>query len=246
VVARAAPDGYTLVMSDRSALAVAPHLQKSLPYDVEKDFAPISLVALAPPILVVHPAFPAHTLRALMAYVREHPGEVSYASAGPGTATHVAAELLKHLAQLDMVAVHYKGGGAAIAAIVSGEVPVGTALVPAVLPHIKSGRVRPLAVAADKRFAGLPEIPTAAQAGLAGFESQFWIGLLAPARTPGPLVSRLNADVGAVLRTEEFRAVLLSQGADAAPGTPAEFAQLIRTEMQRMKNLVALTRMRAD
>src|SRR3954469_6642432 len=170
MVARAAPDGYTLVVSDRSALAVAPGLYKSLPYDAQKDFAPISLVAIAPPILVVHPSFPAASLRELIAYVKHNPGKVNYASAGPGTATHVAGELLRHLATLDMPIVHYKGGGAAIVAMIAGEVPVGTALIPAALPQIKAGRLKALAVAANKRFAGTPDVPTAMEAGLPGFE----------------------------------------------------------------------------
>ncbi len=246
MVARAAPDGYTLVVSDRSALAVAPGLYKSLPYDAQKDFAPVTLVALAPPILVVHPSFPAASLRELIAYVKQNPGKVNYASAGPATATHVAGELLRHLASLDMQLVHYKGGGAAIVAIVSGEAPVGTALVPAALPHIKSGRLRALAVAANARFAGMPEVPTAAEAGLPGFESQFWIGLLAPARTPAALVAQLNRDAGEVLRAPEMQAALLNQGAVAAPGTPEEFARLIRSETASMKELIERTGMRID
>jgi len=246
MVARAAPDGYTLIVSDRTALAVAPVLYKSVPYDAQKDLAPVTLVALMPTILVVHPSFPAATLRELIAYARQNPGKVDYASAGPGTATHVAGELFRHLAGVDMPAVHYKGGGAALVAMVAGEVPVGSVLVPAALPHLKSGRLRALALASDKRFAGTPEVPTGAEAGLPGFQSQFWLGLLAPARTPAPIVAQLNREVGDILRSPDMQATLLNQGAVAAPGTPEQFAAFIRDETVAMKKLIDATGMRVD
>jgi len=246
MAARAAPDGYTLVVSDRSALAVAPNLYKSLPYDAQKDLAPVTLIALAPPVLVVHPSFPAANLRELVAYVKAHPGEVNYASAGPGTATHVAGEVFRSLASLDLPFVHYKGGGPAALALVAGEVPVGAILIPAALPHIRSGRLRALAIAGNARFAGLPEVPTGAEAGLPGFESQFWIGLLAPARTPAPIVAQLNREVGEILRAPDMQAALLNQGAVAAPGTPEDFARFIRSETAAMKALIERTGMRID
>jgi tripartite-type tricarboxylate transporter receptor subunit TctC len=246
MAARAAPDGYTLVMSDRSALAVAPGLHKALPYDAQKDLAPITLAALAPPMLVVHPSFPAADLRELIAYAKQRPGQLHYAMAGTGTATHVAGELLKHLAGIDMVPVPYKGGGAAIIAMVSGEVQVGTALIPAALPHVRAGKLKALAIVSNKRFAGAPDIPTSAEAGLPGFESQFWIGLLAPARTRPALIAGLNRDVVEILKTPEMQSALLAQGAEAAPGTPEEFAQFIRSETASMKALIELTGMRVD
>ena len=246
MAARAAPDGYTLVMSDRSALAVAPNLQKALSYNPQKDLAPVTLVALAPPLLVAHPAFPPGDLRELIAYARQRPGQLHYAMAGIGTASHVAGELLKHLAGIDIVAVPYKGGGPAILATVSGEVQLGTSLVPAVLSQVRAGKLKAIAIVSTKRFAGAPDIPTGAEAGLPGFESQFWIGLLAPARTPPALIARLNRDMLEILKTPEMQFALLALGAEPAPGTPEEFAQFIRSETVSMKALIELTGMRVD
>jgi tripartite-type tricarboxylate transporter receptor subunit TctC len=246
VTARAAPDGYTLVMSDRSALAVAPNLYKSLPYDPAKDFAPITLVAVAPTMLVAHPSVPAATLSELLAYAKAQPLGLDFATAGPGTNNHIAMELLKHATGVNAVAIHYKGGGASTLAMVSGEVKVGFALVPQVLPHVKAGKLKAYVVTGRQRFAGAPDIPTAAEAGLPGFELEFWIGMLAPARTPPAIVAKLNRDIGEILRTPEMRTILLAQGAEAAPGTPDEFAAYINSEAAKMKKLIELTGMRAD
>ncbi|HEY6722049.1 MAG TPA: tripartite tricarboxylate transporter substrate binding protein [Burkholderiales bacterium] len=246
MVARAAPDGYTLVMSDRSALAVAPNLYKSLPYDPARDFAPIMLVAVAPTLLVAHPSVPASTLSELLAYAKAQPRGIDFATAGPGTNNHIAMELLKHATGVNAVAIHYKGGGASTLAIVSGEVKVGFALVPQVLPHVKAGRLKAYVVTGKRRFPGAPDIPTAAEAGLPGFELEFWIGMLAPAHTPPAIVARLNRDIGEILRTPEMRTILLAQGAEAAPGTPDEFAAYINSEAAKMKRLIELTGMRVD
>ena len=246
MVARAAPDGYTLVMSDRSALAVAPYLYKSLPYDPARDLAPIMLAALAPTMLVAHPSIPAATLSELLAYAKAQPRGIDFATAGPGTNNHVAMELLKLVTGINAVPIHYKGGGVSTLAMVSGEVKVGFALVPQVLPHVKSGRLKAYVVTGRKRFPGAPDIPTAAEAGLPGFELEFWIGMLAPARTPPAIIARLNRDIGEILRTPEMRTILLAQGAEAAPGTPDEFAAYINSEAAKMKSLVERTGMRAD
>jgi tripartite-type tricarboxylate transporter receptor subunit TctC len=246
MVARAAPDGYTLVMSDRSALAVAPYLYKSLPYDPAKDFAPITLAAVAPTMLVAHPSVPATTLSELLAYAKAQPSGIDFATAGPGTNNHIAMELLKHATGVNAVAIHYKGGGASTLAVLSGEVKVGFALVPQVLPQVRAGKLKAFVVTGRQRFAGAPDIPTAAEAGLPGFELEFWIGMLAPAHTPPAIVAKLNRDIGEILRTPKMRAILLAHGAEAAPGTPDEFAAYIKSEAAKMKSLVELTGMRAD
>jgi tripartite-type tricarboxylate transporter receptor subunit TctC len=246
MVARAAPDGYTLVMSDRSALAVAPSLYKSLSYDVARDFAPITLAAVAPTMLVAHPSVPASTLTELLAYAKAQPRGIDFATAGPGTNNHIAMELFKHSTGINAVAIHYKGGGASTLAMVGGEVKVGFALVPQVLPHVKAGKLKAYVVTGKKRFPGAPDIATAAEAGLPGFELEFWIGMLAPARTPPAIVAKLNRDIGEILRTPEMQAVLLAQGAETAPGTPEEFAAYIGKEATQMKKLIELTGMRAD
>jgi tripartite-type tricarboxylate transporter receptor subunit TctC len=245
-VARAAPDGYTLVMSDRSALAVAPYLYKSLPYEVARDFAPITLAAVAATLLVAHPSLPASNLAELLAFAKAQARGIDFATAGPGTNSHIAMELLKHATGIDAVPIHYKGGGAATLAIVGGEVKVGFSLVPQVLPQLKAGKLKAFIVTGKQRFPGTPDIPTAKEAGLPGFELEFWIGMLAPARTPPAILAKLNRDVGEILRTPEMRSVLLAQGAEAAPGTPEEFAAYIKSEAANMKKLVELTGMHAD
>ena len=246
IAARATPDGYTLVMSDRSALAVAPHLYKSLPYDPVKDFSPITLAALAPTLLVAHPSVPAGTLSQFLEYAKEQAQGIQFASAGPGTNPHIAMELLKHATGINAAAVHYKGGGASALAILSGEVKVGFGTVSTLLPYVKAGKVKAYAVSGRQRFAGAPDIPTAAEAGFPGFELEFWIGMLAPARTPSALISKVNRDVGELLRTPAMQATLLAQGAEAAPGTPGEFAAFIYRESAKMKRLIELTGMRVD
>jgi tripartite-type tricarboxylate transporter receptor subunit TctC len=246
MVARAAPDGYTLVISDRSALAVAPHLYKSVPYDPARDFAPITLVALAPTLLVANPSVPADTLSEFLAFAKKQPLGVQFATAGPGTNNHIATELLKRATGIRAEAIHYKGGGASTLAILSGEVPVGFALVPGVLPQVRAGKLKAFAVSGRKRFPGAPDIPTAAEAGFPGFELEFWIGMLAPAGTPPAIVARLNRDVGDVLRSPEMRAALLAQGAEAAPGSPEDFAAFMRSESASMKSLVEMTGMRVN
>ncbi len=244
--ARAAPDGYTLVMSDRSALAVAPNLYKSLPYDPAKDFSPITLAALAPTMLVAHPSVPASTLSEFLAYAKAQPRGIDFATAGPGTNNHIAMELLKHATGVNAVAIHYKGGGASSLAILSGEVKAGFGLVPQVLPHVKAGKLKAYVVSGRKRFPGAPDVPTAAEAGFPGFELEFWIGMLAPAHTPPAIVAKLNRDIGEILQTPEMHSTLLAQGAEAASGTPDEFAAFINSESAKMKSLIELTGMRAD
>jgi tripartite-type tricarboxylate transporter receptor subunit TctC len=245
MVARAAPDGYTLVLSDRSALAVAPYLYRNVPYDPARDLAPITLVALSPTMLVAHPSVPAASLSEFIAYAKTQPNGMNFASAGPGTNNHIAMELLKVATGVDAVPIHYKGGGASLAALLSGEVKAGFAL-PTALQHVKAGRLKAYAVTGTQRFAGAPDVPTAAEQGLPGFELEFWIGMLAPAATPATVIATLNRDLGDMLRRRELQDMLLSQGARAAPGTPEEFADYIRKESASMKALIQRTGMRAN
>ena len=233
IAARATPDGYTLVMSDRSALAVAPHLYKKIGYDPVRDFAPITLAALTPTMLVAHPSLAANTLPEFLSYARQQPQPVQFATAGPGTNPHIALELLKQATGVNASAIHYKGGGGSSQAILSGEVKIGFGAVSTVLPHVAAGKLKAYAVSGKQRFAGAPDVPTAAETGFPGFELEFWIGVLAPARTPSALVARLNRDIGLALREPALKATLLAQGASAAPGTPDEFAAFIAAEGER-------------
>ncbi len=246
MVARAAPDGYTLVLSDRSALAVAPNLYRSVPYDPAKDFSPITLVATAATMLVAHTSVPAATLSEFLAYAKKQPHEVYFATAGPGTNNHVAMELFKRATGINAVPVHYKGGGASTLAMVSGEVKEGFGAVPSLLPYVKAGKLKAYVVTSKQRFPGAPDVPTAAEAGLPDLELEFWIGMLAPAGTPPAVIAKLNHDIGEIMQTPAMQATLLAQGASAAAGTPEQFAAYISSESGKMKRLIEFTGMRAE
>jgi tripartite-type tricarboxylate transporter receptor subunit TctC len=189
---------------------------------------------------------PAANLREFLAYAKAQPQELHFASAGPGTNNHIAMELLKVATAINAVPVHYKGGGASTQALVSGEVKVGFGAVPSALPHVQAGRLKAYVVTGRERLDGAQEIPTAAESGLPGFELEFWIGMLAPARTPAAVVIRLNGDIGEILRTSAMQATLLAQGARAAPGTPEQFSAHIARESAAMSKLIEATGMRAD
>lgn len=230
IAARATPDGYTLLMSDRSALSVAPSLYKQLQYDPVKDLSPITQVAKLPSALVAHPSVPATTLREFLDYAKQQPDSINFASAGVGTAGHIANELFKSVTGINLVNIHYKGGGASVLALMGGEVKAGVALMGNVLPHVRSGKLKVYVVTGKTRFAGAPEIPSAVDAGLPGLDTEFWIGMLAPARTPEALIARLHREMTEIIRTPDYQAALLKQGAEASAGTPDQFAGLIKSE----------------
>jgi tripartite-type tricarboxylate transporter receptor subunit TctC len=246
IAAKSRPDGYTLLMADRTSHAAAPSLYKELPYDPVKDFTPITLVARAPSLLVAHPSVPAANLADFIAYARKQPGVINYTAAGPGTGSHMTGELFKQLTGLNLGSVQYKGGGAAILAVVSGEVKIGFNTVLVALPQLKAGKLNAYLIASNKRFASVPDIPTAAEAGVPGFESEYWIGLFVPANTPASLVSRLNYEAVEVLQSPAMRDALLTQGAEPAPGRPAEFAAFIRNETVKLKKVIEVAGIRAE
>lgn len=243
---KSSPDGYTLLMSDRTALAVAPSLHKSLPYDPAVDLAPITLAALSPMMLVAHSSVPASNLREFIAYAKQQPGGLNIAAAGPGTAAHMTGEQLKLITGVNVVSVQYKGGGAATLAIVSGETKAGFGTIPNVLPHVSAGRIKAYVVTSRKRFSGAPDIPTASEAGLPGFESEQWLGMLAPARTSSELIGKLNRDMVEFLRAPEMQAIMRAQGAEPAPGTPAEFSAYIKSETVKLKKVIEAAGIRAE
>jgi tripartite-type tricarboxylate transporter receptor subunit TctC len=175
------------------------------------------------------------TLRELIDFARQRAGVLNYATAAPATVNHIAGELFKQMANVEMTAVHYKGTPAAMLAVVSGEVKVGFGMVPVALPHVNAGKLRAFAITSNKRFPGLPDLPTSAEAGLPGFESDYWIGMLAPARTPAPIIAKLDADIVSILKTSELQSSLGAQGAELAAGNTAEFSAFIRTETARLK-----------
>jgi tripartite-type tricarboxylate transporter receptor subunit TctC len=235
------------LLADRTSHAVLPNLHKDLAYDPIKDFSPITLVARAPMLLVAHPSVPAANLRELIAYAKRQPGAINYAAAGPGTAVHITAERFKQVAGVDLMNIQYKGGGAAMAAILSGEAKVGFALIAVALPHVKAGKVNSYAITSATRFAGAPDVPTMAEAGLPGFDSEeLWVGMFAPARTPRTLIAKLNSDIVDILRTPATRDSFRTIGAEPSPGTPEEFATFIASESALLRKVIQVAGIRAD
>ena len=238
IAARATPDGYTLLMSDRSALSVAPSLYTNLQYDPLKDFSPITLTARLPSALVAHPSVPATTLREFLDYAKQQSGPINFASAGVGTAGHIANELFRSLTGIKLINIHYKGGGASVLALMGGEVKAGVSLMGNVLPHVRAGKLKAYVVTGKTRFAGAPEIPNAVESGLPGLDTEFWIGMLAPARTPAALVARLNREMTEIIQAPEYHAALLKQGAESLAGTPEQFAGLIKSETVKWAKVI--------
>lgn len=246
IVARAAPDGYTLTVGSAGTHAVNQSLYPKLSYNVLRDFQPVARLADAPSILAVHPSLPAHTVKELIALARSRPGQINYASAGAGTSTHLAAALFEHLARVKLVHVPFKGGGPAIVALISGEVPVTFGTAASVSPHTKSGKLRGLAVTAGKRSAVLPDLPTIAEAGLPGYEMLNWLGLFAPAGTPRAIVERLSGEAIRIVRLPEVTARFNAQGAEPSPLAAEEFAPFVKSEVEKWAKVVAATGMTTE
>jgi tripartite-type tricarboxylate transporter receptor subunit TctC len=236
-VARAPADGYTLLMGG-AANAINMTLFRKMPYDTMKDLAPIVLCTHGANALSVHPSVPAKNLRELIGIAKSRPGQLHFASAGIGSSNHMAGELLKMMANIDIVHVAYKGNTPAMADAVGGHVEMVFAGVTATIPLIKAGRLRGIAVSTKQRFPALPELPTFNESGVPGFESSTWFGLLAPAGTPPALVSRINADVGKILASAEMRDRLLAMGQIAGGGTPETFGKYIRDEIAKYAKLI--------
>jgi tripartite-type tricarboxylate transporter receptor subunit TctC len=245
VVARAAPDGHMLLATFASH-AMNATLYRDLSYDTERAFAPISLIATVPNILVVHPSLPAKTVADLVALARKRPGEINYASVGNGTPAHLSAELFNMMAGVKMTHVPYKGAAASVIGMITGEAQLTFTTVLIALPHIKAVKLRPLAVATLARTPMLPDVPTVDESGLKGYESIAWYGLLAPAGTPGPVIERLNADLVRSLQTPEVRDNLQRQGTDIVASSPARFAQVIREDIAKWTKVVKATGVKAD
>jgi tripartite-type tricarboxylate transporter receptor subunit TctC len=237
-VAKAASDGYTLLLGDRTSLAAAPSLYKGLRYDPVTDFLPITLVARAPAMLAVHPSVSSDNLKEFVAYVRRQPDPVHYASAGAATFAHLNGVQFEQLTGVKLLTVQYKGGGAAAVALLGGEAKFSFLPVPIVLPQVKAHKLKALAMTSPKRFDGAPDIPTVVESGFPGLEAEQWVGMLAPAGTPGGIVQKLNHDIVEILRTPAFRDILQAQGATAAPGTPAELAAFMASETVRLRKLI--------
>ena len=238
-VARAPADGYTLLFGTIATHGILPVLQKPAPYDAIKDFSPVTLVASTPNVLVANPAFAAANLSELLALARARPGTVNFGSTSLGGSPHMAGELMKSMARLDIVHVPYKGGGPMLIDLMGGQIPIGFDNLPSSINHIRSGKIRALAVTTAKRWPGAPEIPTMAEAGIPGYEASAWFGLLAPAATPKTAVDLLQRHVAAILRQPEVAKMLLDQGAEPVGNTPDEFARVIAAELQKWGQVAA-------
>jgi tripartite-type tricarboxylate transporter receptor subunit TctC len=244
-VAKAAPDGYTLLATFASHAQNA-SLYSKLGYDTVKDFAPITLIATVPNILVVNPSLPVKTVKELIALAKKHPGEILYASIGNGTPSHLSAELFNSMAGVKMTHVPYKGAAPSIIALISGETQLTFTTVLVAMPHVKSGRLRALGVASLKRAAVMPDVPTIDEAGVRGYESNAWYGLLAPAKTPQNIIDQLHRDAVKVLQLPDVRDNLKGQGADPVGDTPKEFAAIINDEIEKWRKVVQATGTKAD
>jgi len=236
--ARAAPDGYTLFLGGVGSHAINPNLHAHLSYDPIKDFAPITLVASAPLILVVHPSVPAHDVRELVALAKAKPGSLNYASNGNGSSSHLAAVMFSSMTGVDMVHVPYKGLSPALTDLLSGQVQLMFSSVVAILPHVKAGKLRALAVSGKDRLSLMPELPTIAESGVPGYQSSSWYGILAPAGTPPDIVSRLNAALVKVVGQRDVREALAKEGADAVGNSPEAFGAFIQAEKQRLGEVI--------
>ena len=245
VVAKSPPDGYTLLVTSISH-TINPSVRKNLPFDAVRDFAPVTLIADAPNFLVVHPSLPARTVKDLVALARARPGEISYASSGAGTSTHLSGELFRSLVRIDIVHVPYKGGGPAVIDLVGGHVQMMFSTLPSVLQQVRAGKLRGLAVTGARRFPAANEFPTMIEAGVASFEVSGWSGLFAPAGTPREAVTRLAAEIGKILRAPELKERFFVQGAEPVGNTPDEFAAFVRSEIAKWKKVVDASGMRAE
>lgn len=246
IVAKATPDGYTALLGSITTHAVNPALYKKLNFDPVKDFTPVSLVVSSPQLLAVHPSVAAESVKELIALAKAKPGQLNYASAGTGTSPHLTFELFKSMAGIDVVHVPYKGTGPAITDLIGGQVQMMITGVVALMPHIKSGKLRGLGVTSAKRVAALPDLPTIAESGIPSFDVSSWFGVFLPGGTPKPIVANMNAEIRKILEVPEVRQRLISQGADPASNTPEEFAAYVKAEMAKWGKVVRDTGVRAD
>ncbi len=246
IVAKSAADGYTLVIGNIGSHAVNSALFSKMPYDPVRDFSPIALLLIADGLLVVHPSLPVKTVKELITLARAKPGDLNFASAGAGTASHLAGELFNNMAKVKMTHVPYKGNVPAITDLLSGQTSMLFATLATVLPQAQAGRLRPVAVLGEARSKAIPEIPTLAESGLKGFAVDNWVGYFAAANTPAAVVSRINAEVLRVMQLPEIQEQLPKQGLSFKPTTPQQFADFVRAEKDKWGQLVKTAGIKAD
>lgn len=245
-VVRAAPDGYTLLFATGGSMSIAPALGTKLPYNVFTDLAPIGLVVVNPQILVLHPSVQAGSVKELVGLAKSKPGQLNYASVGPGSPQHLGMELLKQRTGIDVVHIPYKGTAPAITDLLGGQVSLMFNSMPSVLQHVKSGRLKAIAVGSAKRSPAAPEVPTVAESGVPGFQYVTWYGIFGPAALPKPIVTRLNGEIVRILQDKEVAQRLAREGAEPAPGTPDELARFMRAEHEQWKKIIAAAKIKLD
>jgi tripartite-type tricarboxylate transporter receptor subunit TctC len=245
IVARAAPDGHTLLVV-ASSITINPSLYQKLPYDPVRDFTPVTQLSKFPNLLAVHPSVAAKNLQEALALIKSKPGQLNYASAGTGTGTHMSMELLKQMTGIDIAHIPYKGGGPAVTAAIGGQTQfiLGTTI--GLLPHVRSGKLRAIGVTSAKRSAAAPEIPTFAESGVPGYEHEPWNGLFAAAKTPRPIIVRLNAEVARLLQAPEVKKIFANEGADPVGNSPEEFAVVVRTEFEKWAKVIKAAGIKID
>ena len=246
LAARAPADGYTLMLGSPGPLTINPNLNAKLPYDSLRDFAPVTLATISPFVLVLHPSVPAASVKDLVALARAKPGQLNYGSSGNGAVNHFSAEQFKALAGVNLVHVPYKGSGPATLDLVAGRLHLTFENLPTVLPHVKSGKLKMLAVGTKSRSAFVPEYPTIAEAGVPGYESSTAFGVLVPARTPAAIVARLNRESVKLLHGPDMKERLAAQGLEAVGSTPAEYAAHIKDELARYGRIAKAAGIRTD
>jgi tripartite-type tricarboxylate transporter receptor subunit TctC len=245
-VAKAAPDGYTLIMGNAGSHGINAAVYSKLPYDIQRDFAPVSQVAVAPNVMVINPSVPAQSVAEFIAYAKSQPGKLSYASGGNGSSAHMSMELFKSMSGVDVQHVPYKGSSPALTDLIAGQVVVFIGNMPPTVPHIKAGKLRALAVTTKSRSALMPELPTISEAGLPGFETVAWFGVLAPSGTPPEIVNRLSAEIGKIARSPEMREKLIAMGAEPVGGSPEEFKAVIDRDIAKWKPLAQKVGIKVD
>jgi tripartite-type tricarboxylate transporter receptor subunit TctC len=244
LAARATPDGHTLLVPTSNHVA-NPSLYK-LNYDTINDFAPITLAVVSPLVMVAHPSLPVNNVQEFIAYAKANPNKLNYGAAGAGGPPHLAGELLKSMAGIKMTPIVYKGIGPAVIAALGNEVQVTFVNIFVIQPHVRAGRLRALGITGLKRSEAAPDWPTIAESGLPGYEASIWFGFLAPAKTPKPIIARLNREITSILQLPEARQTIVAQGGDPVASTPAEFDRIIRADVERIAKLVKTAGIRAD
>jgi len=246
IAMRAAPDGYTIMLGAVGTLAINPHLYAKVPYNPQRDFRPVSLLAATPYVLLVSPSIPARSVKELIAYARARPGQLNFGSGGVGTGNHLSGELFKLAADLDLAHVPYKGANLAIPDLLAGQVHMLFLNVLPALPHVKAGRLRALAVTSGRRSPSAPDIPTMAEAGIPGYETSSWHGVVVPAKTAAGVVKRVHAELSKIARQPEVKERLEAQGAEVIGSTPEEFAAWIRSENAKWSEVIRAAGIRAE